>query len=48
MTLEVVAQVGVGDEEIVNAVRDLYFVDPLELTLERCEHATCFARASVP
>ena len=40
MTLEVVTQVGVGDEEIVDAVRDLYFIDPLELTLKKCEHAT--------
>ena len=48
MTLELVEHVGVGDEKVVNAVRDLHFVDSLELTLKGSEHGICFDFVSVP
>ena len=48
MPLEVLQYFQVSKDKVVDAVRYLYFIDPLELTLKKCEHATCSTRFSVP
>lgn len=48
MPLEVLQYFQVGKEKVVDAVRYLYFIDPLELTLQLCEHAAGLRYASVP
>jgi hypothetical protein len=39
---------GISKKKIVDTVRYLYFIDPLELTLQCCEHPARLPYASMP
>ena len=48
IALDTIEDLGVCNEKVAYSMRDLYIVNPFELTLERCEHATGRDRVSVP
>ena len=47
-TLKGLQDFRISKKKIVDTVRYLYFIDPFELTLQLCEHATRLRYVSVP